>query len=334
MIKINKMKKIHIMSVLAVSGIILFIGIAVPKLTVRDAVSLTAEEKSCVQTSMRQQFDYPLQRIALWLGKSAVIYKQGDGVIKENALIVKSYTIFRIPLPGTRFFNRFAQQVICDGASERTDGVFSEAAEFTETIQSFIIKNISQPIEGFSAYVYLQAFPVLLEADFDGVETLEGKYAYKNGKLNFVRRQSRHMSSAGDVIIEKGHKTLFNNIRGRLGNDFSVNEIIKEITAQGIGRVSGTIMLGPICPIVKNPPDPKCIDKPIFGEFIVQNAIGSIEFARFSTAENGSFSISLPAGEHYITWAEPLGPGIQGRLVNVIAGETSEHTIVFNAGMR
>src|SRR3990167_1735674 len=118
MIKINKMKKSHKMLVFAVLGIILFIGIAVPKLTVQDAISLTVEEKSCVWASTRQQFDHPLQRIALWLGKSAVIYKQGDGVIKENALIVKSYTIFRIPLPGTRFFNQFTQRVICDWASE------------------------------------------------------------------------------------------------------------------------------------------------------------------------------------------------------------------------
>ena len=319
---------------LAVLGIILFIGIVIPKLTVQDAVSLTAEEKNCVHAGVRQQFDHPLQRIALWLGKSAVIYKQGDGIIKENALVVKSYTIFRIPLTDTRFFNRFTQHVICDWASERTDGVFSEVTEFTENIQNFVIKNIGQPIEGFSAPIYLQAFPGLLEADFDGVETLEGKYVYENGKLNFERRKSGRISSAEEMIIEKGHETLFNNIRGRLGNKLSVDEIVKGITAQGIGRVSGTILLGPICPVVKDPPDPKCADKPIFGTFIVQNAMGNVEFSRFGTLRDGSFSVPLPAGEYSITWEEPKGPGIQGRLVNVIAGETSEYAITFDTGIR
>src|SRR3989338_11054738 len=326
------MKKSH--KILAVLGIILFIGIAVPKLTVWDAVSLTVEEKNCVEVGIQQQFDHPLQRIALWLGKSAVIYKQGGGAIKENTLIVKSYTIFRIPLTDTRFFNRFTQQVICDWASERTDSVFSEVAKFTEKIQGFVIKNIGQPIEGFSTSVYLQAFPGLLEADFDGVETLEGKYVHGNGKLNFERRKSGRISSAEEMIMEKGHETLFNNIRGRLGNDLPVDEIIKGITAQGIGRVSGTILLGPTCPAVKDPPDPACADKPIFGEFIVQNAMGSVEFARFGTQRDGSFEVTLPAGEYYITWAEPLGPGIQGQLVNVIAGETSEYTILFDTGIR
>lgn len=216
------MKKFHKTLILVVLGIILFVGIVIPKLTVRDAISLTAEEKSCVEAGIQQQFDHPLQRIALWLGKSAVIYKQGDGIIKENTIIAKSYTIFRIPLPGTRIFNQFTQHIICDWSSEKAD----EAAEFAEKLQSFVLKNIGQPIEGFSAPIYLQAFPGLLEIDFNGVETLEGKYTYKNGKLNFERIKSGYMSTAGDMIVEKGHKTLFNNIRGRLSNNLSADEII------------------------------------------------------------------------------------------------------------
>jgi len=171
-------------------------------------------------------------------------------------------------------------------------------------------------------------------AGYDGVEIMGGIYAHENDKLNFERRKSGRRSSAGDVIVEKGHETLFNNIRGRLGNDLSVDEIVKKITAQGIGRVSGTILLGPICPVVKDPPDPKCADKPIFGTFIVQNAMGNVEFSRFGTLRDGSFSVPLPAGEYSITWEEPKGPGIQGRLVNVIAGETSEYAITFDTGIR
>lgn len=104
---------------------LIIIGIAIPKLTVRDTVQLTDKEKSCVQTSIKQQLDHPLQRLALALGKSAVVEKQGDGIIKPNTMIVKSYTIFRIPLPVTRLFNQFTQHVICDWASEKvpTDNI-------------------------------------------------------------------------------------------------------------------------------------------------------------------------------------------------------------------
>lgn len=95
---------------------LIIIGIAIPKLTVYDSVALTDAEKSCVQTGVKQQLDNPFQRVALALGKSAVVGRQGDGIIKPNTMIVESYTIFRIPLPVTRFFNNFTQHVICDWA--------------------------------------------------------------------------------------------------------------------------------------------------------------------------------------------------------------------------
>lgn len=310
---------------------VLFIGVAITKLSVRDRIILTDEEKSCAQTSILQQFDHPFQRIALAFGKSAVIGKQ------KNALVVKSYTIFRIPLPTTRLFNKYTQQIICDWAVEPREmpEISQDAAEFTKKIQGFVVENFGQPIDsGFTAPMYLQAFPGLLEADFDGVETSEGKYEYSGGELAFIKTPTGRYSTFDEAILEKGHQTLLGNIRGRLGPKLSVDEIIKGIIAQGIGRVNGTILLGPTCPVMKDPPDPKCADKPIFGEFIVQNAMGSIEFARFGTQKDGSFSVPLPAGEYYITWAEPRGPGIQGHLVNVRTGETSVYTITFDTGIR
>lgn len=90
---------------------ILLFGIAIPKLTVRDSVALTDAEKRCVQAGVKQQLDNPFQRVALVLGKSAVIEK------KQNSLTVKSYTVFRIPLPFTHLFNRLTTDVICDWAT-------------------------------------------------------------------------------------------------------------------------------------------------------------------------------------------------------------------------
>ncbi|PIP73972.1 MAG: hypothetical protein COW88_00145 [Candidatus Lloydbacteria bacterium CG22_combo_CG10-13_8_21_14_all_47_15] len=210
-----------------------------------------------------------------------------------------------------------------------------EVAEFSEKIQNYVVENIGQPIEGFNADIYLRAFPGLFEADFDGVETWEGEYAYANGELTFERTKAQPITSAEDAISKKGHQMLFENVQGRLGINLSVDEVVDGIIAQGLGKVTGTILFGPTCPVVKDPPDPQCADKPLFGEFIVQNAMGSTEFARFGTQRDGSFEVTLPAGEYYITWAEPRGlPGAQGQLVNVTAGETSEYTITFDTGIR
>ncbi len=106
-----------------------------------------------------------------------------------------------------------------------------DSIEFTSKIQSFAIKNFGQPIEGFSAPIYLQAFPGLKEADFDGVETYEGRYEYFGGKLIFAPVQTRYISSAGEAISKEGHEILFNNVRNRLGNNLSVEEVINGIIA-------------------------------------------------------------------------------------------------------
>jgi hypothetical protein len=224
------MKIIRNKIILPVIIVILLIGTAIPKLTVHDAVMLTDEEKQCAEMGVRRHFDNPLQRIALYLGKSAVVDKQGDGINKKNTLTVKSYTIFRIPLPNTYLFNKFTEHINCGWAAEKIN---KDSIEFSEKIQYYVIKNFGQPIEGFSAPIYLEAFPGLKEEDFDGVETAEGMYVYSNNKLNFKSSQNRYISSAGEVITAKGHETLFNNLRNKLGNSLSADEILNKITIVG-----------------------------------------------------------------------------------------------------
>ncbi|MEK7179086.1 MAG: hypothetical protein AAB727_02410, partial [Patescibacteria group bacterium] len=127
-----------------------------------------------------------------------------------------------------------------------------EATDFTEKIQSYVVENIGQPIEGFSADIYLRAFPGLLEADFDRVKTREGVYAYTNSELEFVRTRNDISSSAEEAISKEGHQILFENIRGRLGLNLSVDEIINGITAQGLGKITGAILFGPTCPVLRD----------------------------------------------------------------------------------
>lgn len=211
----------------------------------------------------------------------------------------------------------------------------ADVAEFTEKIQSFVIENFGQPIDsGFTAPMYLRAFPGLLQADFDEVETSEGKYEYSDGELSFIRTQTGRWTTFDEAILEKGHETLLSNIRGRLGINLSIDELITGIIAQGIGRVIGTILLGPTCPVVKDPPDEACADKPVFGTFIVKDIAGVNEITRFSTQQDGGFSVSLPAGEYSIESETPLGLGIQAHRIEVQANETSEYTITFDTGIR
>lgn len=111
----------------------------------------------------------------------------------------------------------------------KVDRTTPESVEFAQKIQNYVIENMGQPIEGFDAPLYLQAFPGLTEADFDGVETWEGRYVYAGGKLTFTRPQTGRASTAEEAITKNGHRTLFDALRKRLGSDLSVDEIINRI---------------------------------------------------------------------------------------------------------
>ncbi len=93
---------------------ILFIGIAIPKLTVHDLVSVDERMKRCVNYAISESYDNPIERIALFLGKSRVIsvneYQSDAGV--------ESYTLFRIPLGVLRGQPDATLGVTCDFAAD------------------------------------------------------------------------------------------------------------------------------------------------------------------------------------------------------------------------
>lgn len=72
--------------------LIILIGIAIPKLTVKDTVETDEEFRNNVMQSLNIHYDNPLERIALFLGKSRIISAT------ELSAETESFTIFRIPL--------------------------------------------------------------------------------------------------------------------------------------------------------------------------------------------------------------------------------------------
>lgn len=62
--------------------------------------------------------------------------------------------------------------------------------------------------------------------------------------------------------------------------------------------VSGYVHAGPWCPVMREPPDPGCADRPVAdAEMIVVDA-GGAEVVRESTDQNGRFVLTLPAGTY------------------------------------
>jgi len=72
--------------------VVLLVGVAIPKQTVRDIVSIDGDTRAKVMQAVADHYNSPLERLALRLGQSRVVE------VSELSTVVETYTIFRIPL--------------------------------------------------------------------------------------------------------------------------------------------------------------------------------------------------------------------------------------------
>ncbi len=97
--------------------------------------------------------------------------------------------------------------------------------------------------------------------------------------------------------------------------------------------ISGTVVVGPTCPVVREN-DPACDDKPYKGDFIIKDVAGTRELGRFSTDSNGLFSVYLAPGEYSVEPVKRIGMSTQAQLVEVKAGIMTSITLTFDTGIR
>jgi len=87
--------------------------------------------------------------------------------------------------------------------------------------------------------------------------------------------------------------------------------------------VRGQVLLGPTCPVMREPPDPDCADKPYETTILVismndTDVIKSSPFATTKSYEDGKYVIALPPGKYAL---QPIG----GRVMP--SCETKEITV-------
>jgi hypothetical protein len=108
-------------------------------------------------------------------------------------------------------------------------------------------------------------------------------------------------------------------------------------SAGDTGVVSGTVLLGPTCPVVKDPPDPSCADKP-YETTIQVIAVGSplsSPFKVINTDAQGNYTVTLPVGAYAL---QPQGgsvmPRCETRDVTVTSGANLKVDLACDTGIR
>ena len=102
--------------------------------------------------------------------------------------------------------------------------------EFKIALETKIVSEFGQPIEGFVPQMFLQKFTKLSADDFDGVQAMIGHYEYVNGELIHDLEGEEMIHSAADAITEHGYEILLQNVAERL--NFSEHDGIYELIAE------------------------------------------------------------------------------------------------------
>ena len=103
------------------------------------------------------------------------------------------------------------------------------------------------------------------------------------------------------------------------------------------GTITGVVLAGPTCPVVQEPPDPACDDRPVAGaEIVVLDARGD-EVARARTDDAGAFLVALAAGEYRLVPQPVEGLlGTPAALAIVVRDheDSGPLTILYDTGIR
>jgi len=101
--------------------------------------------------------------------------------------------------------------------------------------------------------------------------------------------------------------------------------------------IKGTVMAGPTCPVMRDPPDPACADRPL--QTTVSVARASDPARTVATAQSdskGIFQLSLPPGDYVVTAGNPQAmlPRCNEASVTVGPAGYSAVTVSCDTGIR
>ena len=101
--------------------------------------------------------------------------------------------------------------------------------------------------------------------------------------------------------------------------------------------ISGSVLLGPTCPVMKFPPDKACADKPYQTRLAVTTSDQARVIKEFASDANGKFTVDVPPGEYTIrsSGADNVLPHCASNdLVKVESGKYTDTNVSCDTGIR
>ncbi len=100
--------------------------------------------------------------------------------------------------------------------------------------------------------------------------------------------------------------------------------------------VSGIVLLGPTCPVIKDPPEPECADKPYATKLVITTSDQAFVIIEFSSDESGKFNVQLAPGEYAIRSAVAANvlPYCSSEAFKVEENKFTDITVSCDTGIR
>lgn len=133
-----------------------------------------------------------------------------------------------------------------------------------------------------------------------------GKYGYANGARGKPNCWSYYFdfelapdNKAESGTVDIGSRSAFKGTSNYLIH-FRVLAIPPDATKQssGDGGVRGQVLLGPVCPVERIPPDPACAPKPFKSTIEVWSTLTGSKYKPVATDASGIFRLSLTPGSY------------------------------------
>lgn len=173
-----------------------------------------------------------------------------------------------------------------------------------------------------------------------------GKYGYAigaQGKPNcwsyYFDFELAPKNRAKSGTIDIGSKSAFKNISNYLIH-FRVVATPPDATKQvsGNGTVRGQVLLGPVCPVERTPPDPACAPKPYKTTIDVWSTVTGSAYKPVPTNAAGEFRLSLAPGSYGLKVSAHTNASLYPRCgevaIVVVAKQSQNVTVNCDTGIR
>ncbi len=138
-------------------------------------------------------------------------------------------------------------------------------------------------------------------------------------------------------------KTECENVRTAFNLDGVIDQIAQTLQIENTppktseSGIRGTVLLGPTCPVMRNPPDPQCADKVYKTNLVLTTADQSHVITEFSSDADGKFNVKIQPGEYAIqsTAVANILPRCRSSgTVRVSVNSYTETTVYCDTGIR